>query len=534
MLANELSPLISAYFQLQPDPNLSQQKVSFGTSGHRGSSLNISFNQAHIWAISQAIAEYRQQQGIEGPLYLGIDTHALSIPAYGSVLEVLVANGVKVCVHPREGFTPTPLISHAILQHNRQHDQLADGIVITPSHNPPADGGIKYNTPDGGPAATEATRVIQDRANEILRGGLREVKKVSLSEAKASVVPFDFVDLYVTNLPKVIDIKAIERFGLIMGVDPLGGSSLEVWQAIAQRFRLHLTILNLNQDPTFAFMPKDHDGQIRMDCSSRHAMAKLLSQRDEFDLAMANDPDADRHGIVDKQGLMNPNHFLAVAIDYLLQHRPNWRKDLAIGKTLVSSSMIDRVVSRHNRTLYEVPVGFKWFVDGLHQGNLAFAGEESAGASLLDKEGLPWSTDKDGIVLCLLAAEIFAVTRKSPSQYYQYLTDSLSKPFYTRVDAAASDEFKKAISSLTVEDVKSTSLAGDTIREIYLTAPGNQQAIGGIKVVTDHGWFAARPSGTEALYKIYAESFIGTNHLEKLLAEAQKLVADAVGLSAES
>ncbi|TVQ73683.1 MAG: alpha-D-glucose phosphate-specific phosphoglucomutase, partial [Oceanospirillales bacterium] len=527
MLVNELTPLISAYFQLSPDASLSHQKVSFGTSGHRGSSLDGSFNQAHIWAITQAIAEYRQQQGIEGPLYLGIDTHALSIPAYGGVLEVLVANGVKVCVHPSEGYTPTPLISHAILQHNRQSDQMADGIVITPSHNPPRDGGIKYNTPDGGPAATEVTRAIQDRANEILLGGLKDIKKVSLTEAKASAVAFDFVDLYVSNLPKIIDIKAIERFGLIIGVDPLGGSSLEVWQAIAKRFSLHLTILNLKQDPTFAFMPKDHDGQIRMDCSSRHAMANLLSHAHGYDLLLANDPDADRHGIVDKQGLMNPNHYLAIAIDYLLQHRSNWSRDLSVGKTLVSSSLIDRVVARHDRTLFEVPVGFKWFVDGLHNGQLAFAGEESAGASLLDKEGLPWSTDKDGIVLCLLAAEIFAVTRLSPSQYYQKLTESLSKPFYTRVDAPASDDYKQAISSLSVEDIKTTSLAGDVIRQIHLKAPGNQQAIGGIKVMTDNGWFAARPSGTEALYKIYAESFVGSKHLEMLLAEAQQLIAEA-------
>lgn len=531
MLNTELSPLISAYFQLSPDLSLSHQKVSFGTSGHRGSSLNGSFNQAHIWAISQAIAEYRQQQGIDGPLYLGIDTHALSIPAYGSVLEVLVANGVTVCVHPREGYTPTPLISHAILQHNRNTDVLADGIVITPSHNPPGDGGIKYNTPDGGPAATAVTRAIQDRANEILMGGLTEVKRVSLTEAKSKTLAFDFVDLYVTNLPKVIDIKAIERFGLIIGVDPLGGSALEVWQTIAQRFNLHLTILNLKQDPTFAFMPKDHDGQIRMDCSSRHAMAQLLIQSENYDLALANDPDADRHGIVDRQGLMNPNHFLAVAIDYLLQHRPNWSQHLSIGKTVVSSSMIDRVVARHDRTLYEVPVGFKWFVDGLHNGQLAFAGEESAGASLLDREGLPWSTDKDGIVLCLLAAEIFAVTRLSPSQYYHQLTESLAKPFYTRIDAAASDEDKHAISSLTMDDIKANTLAGDVIRQIQFTAPGNEQSLGGIKIMTDNGWFAARPSGTEALYKIYAESFIGLKHLEKLLAEAQQLISDAVSQS---
>ena len=528
MHTHELSPLISAYFQLSPDATLPHQKVSFGTSGHRGSSLESSFNQAHIWSISQAIAEYRQQQGIKGPLYLGVDTHALSIPAYGSVIEVLVANGVEVCVHPREGYTPTPLISHAILQFNRHSDLMADGVVITPSHNPPGDGGIKYNAPDGGPAAIEVTRAIQDRANALLLDGLKEVKRVSLVEARSRVVPFDFVDLYVSNLPRVVDIDAIERFGLIIGVDPLGGSSLEVWQAIAKRFNLNLKLLSLDQDPTFAFMPKDHDGKIRMDCSSSHAMANVLKLRKSYDLCLANDPDADRHGIVDQQGLMNPNHFLAVATDYLLQHRPRWGRDVSIGKTLVTSAMVDRVVARHGMTLYEVPVGFKWFVDGLYTGQLAFAGEESAGASLLDKEGLPWSTDKDGIVLCLLAAEIFSVTSLSPNQYYQKLTKTLASSFYTRVDAAASDELKRAIASLSVDAIKTTALAGDVIRKVHFTAPGNQQPIGGVKVVTDNGWFAVRPSGTEALYKLYAESFVGSAHLEILLAEAKVLIANAV------
>ena len=448
MRFSALPSLISAYFELIPDPSVDSERVSFGTSGHRGCSLSISFNQHHIWAIAQAIVEYRQQAGINGPLYLGIDTHALSVPAYGSVLEVLVANGVKVCVHPKEGYTPTPLISHAILQHNRQHNTfLSDGIVITPSHNPPEDGGIKYNTPDGGPAASCITSAIQDRANQILENKLHDVKRVSLLQARQNITPFDFVDLYVSNLPKAINIAAIERFGLRIGVDPMGGSALEVWQAIVARFNLHLSITNIEQDPTFAFMPKDHDGIIRMDCSSRHAMANLLRQRNHYDVALANDPDADRHGIVDTSGLMNPNHFLAVAVDYLLKHRPKWSGDFAIGKTLVSSSMLDRVVTKHGRRLYEVPVGFKWFVDGLHQGSLAFAGEESAGASFLTIEGEPWSTDKDGILLCLLAAEMFAVTGLSPSQYYNDLTSKLGRPFYKRIDAPATHEHKKILNA---------------------------------------------------------------------------------------
>ncbi|TVQ72233.1 MAG: alpha-D-glucose phosphate-specific phosphoglucomutase [Oceanospirillales bacterium] len=524
-----LTPLISSYFQLTPDPSVASQRVCFGTSGHRGSSLNLSFNQHHIWAIAQAIVEYRQQAGINGPLYLGIDTHALSRPAYGSVLEVLVANGVEVCVHPNEGFTPTPLISHAILQHNRQPDAfLSDGIVITPSHNPPEDGGIKYNTPDGGPAASHITSIIQNRANQILENDLQDVKRISLLQAKHMVKPFDYVDLYVSNLPKAINIAAIERFGLRIGVDPMGGAALEVWQAIARRFSLHLTITNIEQDPTFAFMPKDHDGKIRMDCSSKHAMANLLRQRNHYDVALANDPDADRHGIVDLAGLMNPNHFLAVAVDYLLRNRPKWSGNFAIGKTLVSSSILDRVVAKHGRRLYEVPVGFKWFVDGLHQGTLAFAGEESAGASFLTIDGEPWSTDKDGILLCLLAAEVFAVSGMSPSQYYNNLTAKLGRPHYKRVDAPATHEHKQILTAMQASSIDASHLLGEPILDIHTAAPGNQQDIGGIKIISENGWFAARPSGTEALYKIYAESFVDEQHLDELINEAQQIVQKAI------
>lgn len=520
-----ITPLISSYFQAIPNPSVQQQRVSFGTSGHRGSSLKVSFNQHHIWAIAQAIADYRLQEGFNGPLYLGMDTHALSIPAYGSVLEVMVANGVEVCVHPNEGFTPTPLISHAILQHNAgASSSLSDGIVITPSHNPPMDGGIKYNTPDGGPAASHVTKEIEERANAILENGCRDVKRISLSQAKELVKHFDFVDLYVSNLPQAINIHAIERFGLRIGVDPMGGAALEVWQAIAKRFSLHLTITNIKQDPTFEFMPLDHDGQIRMDCSSKHAMANLLQQRHYYDVALANDPDADRHGIVDQAGLMNPNHFLAVAVDYLLRHRPEWSGNFAIGKTLVSSSMLDRVVENHGRRLYEVPVGFKWFVDGLHQGTLAFAGEESAGASFLTMDGKPWSTDKDGILLCLLAAEIYAVTGLSPSQYYNRLAEKLGRPLYKRVDAPATQEHKDALTALEVSSIDASHLSGDPILGVFTSAPGNAQQIGGVKVVSSNGWFAARPSGTEALYKIYAESFIDETHLNSLISEAKSIV----------
>ncbi|WP_417585985.1 phosphoglucomutase (alpha-D-glucose-1,6-bisphosphate-dependent) [Nitrincola sp.] len=527
MQALSIPSLISAYFQKAPDPSVAAQRVSFGTSGHRGASTNGSFNQAHIWAITQAIVEYRTAAGIFGPLFLGIDTHALSVPAYGSAIEVLIAQGVDVRVHPNGGYTPTPLISHAILQHNlHQPDALADGIVITPSHNPPGDGGIKYNTPDGGPAASSVTREIQDRANALLERGLSGIKRVTQDEANAAVTPFDFVDLYVSHLPEVVNISAIERFGLRIGVDPMGGTALEVWQAIASRFHLHLSIVNTSQDPTFAFMPLDHDGQIRMDCSSPHAMANLLDLKDRYDLALANDPDADRHGIVDIAGLMNPNHFLAVAVDYLLTHRPQWSPDLAIGKTLVSSSILDRVVAKHGRTLYEVPVGFKWFVEGLHQKRLAFAGEESAGASFLTMAGEPWSTDKDGILLCLLAAELFAVTGKSPSQYYQELTQTLGLPYYKRIDAPATPAEKKVLGWLQASHIRSSHLVGEPITDILVKASGNVEAIGGVKVITANGWFAARPSGTESIYKIYAESFVDQAHLDQLVIEAKVIVDD--------
>lgn len=524
-----MDALIVAFHQQQPNPTNKAQQVSFGTSGHRGSALKNTFNRHHIAAICQAVADYRQQNDINGPLFLGLDTHALSRPAWDVALQVLCGNDIDVRIQADHGVTATPLISHAILQHNaQQHVRLADGLIITPSHNPPEDGGIKYNTPDGGPADGNVTGWIQTRANEYLTHALQGVHEVPLATALAQTNTFDYVGHFVDQLDRVIDMKAIQEAGLVLGVDPMGGTALPVWQAIAERYHLNLTITNSSQDSTFAFMPPDHDGKIRMDCSSSAAMANLLAIKDQFQLAFANDPDADRHGIVDGDGLLNPNHYLAVCIDYILQHRPQWSLDLAIGKTLVSSSMIDRVVHHHQRTLYEVPVGFKWFVKGLHEGTLAFGGEESAGASLLTREGRPWSTDKDGIALALLAAEILAVTGKTPHQYYAELVARHGQPQYRRIDAPCDEQAKAAFASLSAASIRNQQLAGEPITQILLHAPGNQASIGGIKVTTDNGWFAARPSGTEALYKIYAESFIDDAHLQTLLTEAQHIINEAL------
>lgn len=519
--------LVAAYYERKPDPAQAGQRVSFGTSGHRGTSLNNTFNEAHILAIAQATAEYRAAAGIIGPLYLGADTHALSEPAFMSALKVLVAAGVTVRAAPGQ-FTPTPLVSHAILMHNATGAQQADGIVITPSHNPPQDGGFKYNPPSGGPADTDVTGNIQARANELLEGGLNGVSTVSLEEALAAIEPFDFITPYVESLPEIIDLDVIRAASLQIGVDPLGGSSLPVWEAIEQRWKLGIRIVNREIDPRFAFMTLDKDGKIRMDCSSPYAMAGLLNYEGEFDVAIGNDPDADRHGIVTPQGLMNPNHYLAVMIDYLFQNRPQWRVDAVIGKTLVSSALIDRVGAGLGRRVVEVPVGFKYFVEGLLDGSFGFGGEESAGASFLRMDGRPWSTDKDGIIAGLLAAEITARTGKNPAQYFAKLTERYGKTAYARKDAPASAEQKKILGALSPEAVQAQTLAGDPIIGRFTRAAGNDQSIGGLKVTTEHAWFAARPSGTEDIYKIYAESFKGEEHLQQVLEEAQQVVTDAL------
>ena len=520
--------LVSSYYALRPDPQNPAQQVAFGTSGHRGTSLGRTFNEAHILAIAQAVAEYRAKQGITGPLFIGMDTHALSEAAWITAVEVLAANGVDVRVEAGRGYTPTPLISHAILEHNRHRSSnLADGIVITPSHNPPQDGGFKYNPPNGGPADTRVTQVIQEQANQILRDGLIEVKRWPLSQALLAVEEFDFVTPYVSQLGSILDMEAIRAAGIRIGVDPLGGASLAVWQRIAEHYGLNLTIVNERIDPSFSFMTVDKDGKIRMDCSSPYAMASLISLKDRFDIAIGNDPDADRHGIVTPDGLMNPNHYLAVCVHYLYQNRPQWRTDLGVGKTLVSSSMMDRVAKHLGRRLVEVPVGFKYFVDGLLQGTLGFAGEESAGASFLRMDGLAWSTDKDGIILGLLAAEILAKTGQTPSQHYRALEARFGASVYARIDAEASHAQKKVLANLTPEMVTASSLAGEPILAKLTRAPGNNEPIGGLKVVTENAWFAARPSGTEDVYKIYAESFRGPEHLERVLAEARALVSEA-------
>ena len=521
--------LISAYYTERPDMSVREQRVAFGTSGHRGCSFDGSFNEAHVIAISQAICVYRKQQSIDGPLYLGFDTHALSIPAFASALEVLAANGVEVMIAAGGEYTPTPAISHAILNYNRDRQAgLADGIVITPSHNPPSDGGFKYNPPNGGPADTSATRWIQDRANQILADALREVRRVAYPRALAAATTHrhDYLSAYVNDLAAVVDMDAIRDARLNLCADPLGGAGVAYWARIAERYGLRLTIQNDHVDPTFRFMSVDWDGKIRMDCSSPYAMAGLIALKDKYDLAFACDTDHDRHGIVTRSaGLMKPNDYLSTAISYLFAHRPGWRQDAGIGKTLVSSSMIDRVVTHLGRRLVEVPVGFKWFVDGLLDGSLGFGGEESAGASFLRRDGTVWTTDKDGIIMGLLAAEMMARTRKDPGEIYQALTEQFGAPVYQRIDAPASPEQKALLAKLSPDQVTTHKLAGDPIQSMLTTAPGNGAALGGLKVSTARGWFAARPSGTEDVYKLYAESFVGEDHLRAIQHEAQELLA---------
>jgi phosphoglucomutase len=523
--------LVSAYYTVTPDPARPEQRVSFGTSGHRGSSLHGSFNEAHILGIAQAVVEHRAARGVDGPLFLGLDTHGLSEPARASVLEVLAAHGVEVRIDDRDGYTPTPAVSFAILEHNRGRERgLADGLVITPSHNPPEDGGIKYNPPHGGPADSDETGVIEARANALLQGGLREVRRVSLARALAADTTrrHDFIGPYVKALPEIVDIEAIRGAGLRIGVDPMGGSGLAYWAPIAEHHGLQLDVVNEAIDPTFSFMTVDKDGKIRMDCSSPWAMASLVKLKDRYDIAFGNDTDYDRHGIVTRSaGLLNPNHYLAVAIEYLFGHRPQWSPEAMIGKTLVSSSMIDRVAAQLRRPLSEVPVGFKWFVDGLGTGRYAFGGEESAGASFLRMSGGSWSTDKDGIIMDLLAAEITARTGKDPGERYQALTERFGAPVYERMDAPATPAQKAVLKSLAPSQVPGDTLAGEAITAKLTTAPGNGASIGGLKVVTENGWFAARPSGTEDVYKIYTESFLGPEHLLRIQEEAQAIVGRA-------
>ena len=520
--------LVSAYYTYQPDPENPAERVSFGTSGHRGSSLKGSFNENHILAICQALCDVRQVEGITGPLFLGMDTHALSEAAFSTAVEVLAANGVELFYQAGFGYTPTPVISHAILTYNRDRTSgLADGIVITPSHNPPDDGGFKYNPPSGGPADTVTTQTIQDRANQILRHRLEGVKRVSFQKAlKAGTThEYDYYGPYIDDLNNVVDMEAISSAGLRIGVDPMGGAGIAYWQPIAECYGLDIEVVNPHADPTFSFMTIDKDGKIRMDCSSPYAMAGLIGLRDKYDIAFGNDPDYDRHGIVTRgAGLLNPNHYLAVAVWYLFQHRPGWRADAAIGKTLVSSSMIDRVAAALGRRLAEVPVGFKWFVDGLVDGSYGFGGEESAGASFLRMNGSVWTTDKDGFIMDLLAAEITAKTGKDPAEHYALLESRFGSPIYERSDAPASTEEKSVLAALSPEMVTAETLAGEPIRARLTHAPGNNASIGGLKVVTDNGWFAARPSGTEQIYKIYAESFKGDSHLKLIQKEARAIV----------
>ncbi len=522
--------LCDAYYSRAPNPELASERVSFGTSGHRGSPLDGAFNEAHILAATQAICEYRSQAGTTGPLFLGKDTHAVSRPAERTALEVLAANGVEVRLQVDDGFTPTPAVSLAILEHNRgRTSALADGVVVTPSHNPPADGGFKYNPPSGGPADTDATGWIEARANELLRGGCRAVRRLPFERARsaAGTGSFDFLATYTNALPTIVDMDAIRAAGVRLGADPLGGASVAYWPRIAEQFGLALEVVNFAVEPTFSFMPLDHDGKIRMDCSSPYAMTNLVALSSRFDVAFGNDPDADRHGIVTKRGLMNPNHYLAVAIRYLFETR-SWSASAAVGKTLVSSGLIDRVARSLGRPLFEVPVGFKWFVPGLSDGTLGFGGEESAGASFLRLDGSTWTTDKDGIVLGLLAAEITAKSGKDPGEWYETLRGELGTPYYARIDAPASPEQKARLKALSAESVSATELAGEPVRERLTRAPGNDASIGGLKVTADNGWFAARPSGTENVYKIYAESFVGEKHLDAILSEARGIVGRAL------
>jgi phosphoglucomutase len=530
MLVN-IPRLITAYYAERPDSDIREQRVAFGTSGHRGSAFNNAFNEAHILAISQAICEYRTRQHIDGPLFLGMDTHALSEPAFATALEVLAAHGVDVMIDRDSGYTPTPVISHAILTYNRgRKTGLADGIVITPSHNPPEDGGFKYNPPNGGPADTEVTRWIEDRGNALLAEGLQGVSRVPYERArKASTTHrHDYIGAYVGDLGAVLDMDAIRGARLKIGVHPLGGAGVAYWGPLSERYGVDVTVISDVVDPTFRFMTVDWDGKIRMDCSSPYAMAGVIALKDAYDVAVANDTDHDRHGIVTRSaGLLNPNHYLAVAIDYLFRHRPNWRPDTTVGKTVVSSSMIDRVTAHLGRRLVEVPVGFKWFVPGLLDGSCGFAGEESAGAAFLRRDGTVWTTDKDGILLGLLAIEIMAVTGRDPGEYYGELTRTFGDPVYERIDAPATPEQKALLQKFSPQQIQVSELAGEKILAMLTEAPGNGSPIGGLKVSTEHGWFAARPSGTEAVYKIYAESFRGDEHLRQIQAEAQMLIAQA-------
>jgi len=526
----DVAGLVTAYFSEHPDPAEPSQRVSFGTSGHRGSALRLSFNEDHIAATTQAICEQRAAAGISGPIFVGRDTHALSEPAMVTALEVLAANGAGILVDSRDGFTPTPALSRAVLAYNDDRTTgLADGIVITPSHNPPEDGGFKYNPPDGGPASAEITSAIQSRANELLLGGLREVRRIPVARARQAAGRFDFLGEYVAALPFVIDMAAIRAARVRIGADPLGGASVAYWGEIAERYELELTVVNPVVDPTFRFMTLDWDGRIRMDCSSPSAMASLIGRRNDFAVATGNDTDADRHGIVTPDaGLMNPNHYLAAAIEYLYRHRDGWPAGAGVGKTMVSSSIIDRVADECGRRLVEVPVGFKWFVPGLLDGSVAFGGEESAGASFLCRNGQPWTTDKDGIILNLLASEITALTGSSPSALYRSIADRLGDPSYARIDAPASREQKAVLAKLSPDQFPAAELAGEPVLDRLTTAPGNGEPLGGIKVVTESGWFAARPSGTEDVYKLYAESFRGPGHLARIQDEAQQVLAEVL------
>src|SRR5467141_1731114 len=530
MLVN-VPRLVTAYFSGKPDPSLPAQRVAFGTSGHRGSAFNNAFNEAHILAISQAVCDHRKNSGITGPLFAGIDTHALAEPALVSALEVFAANGVDVMIDERDGYPPTPVISRAILSHNQGRDSgLADGVVITPSHNPPEDGGFKYNPPNGGPADTDITAAIERAANGFLEDALRGIKRISYDRARKSscVHRHDYIGPYVADLADVVDMEAIRASGVRIGIDPLGGAAVHYWQPIIERYRLAANVVSDAVDPTFRFMTVDWDGKIRMDCSSPYAMARLIGMRDKFDVAFANDTDADRHGIVTgSNGLMNPNHYLAAAVAYLFEHRPGWNKGSAVGKTIVSSAIIDRVAAKLGRKLVETPVGFKWFVDGLIGGSFGFAGEESAGASFLRRDGSVWTTDKDGIILGLLAAEITARTKQDPSQLFDRLTGELGVPFYERIDAPATVAQKNLLKALSPQQLAIKELAGEPVRATLNAAPGNNQSFGGIKVVAENGWFAARPSGTEDVYKIYAESFVSAAHLRQIQQDAQRAIAKA-------